>query len=112
VTFDPDNIRIIATNNSGEENGNFTSFNCYRLNSSLNSSKQRPIFLCLVGLWCIAVYNCLCTFAGNKKDVAAEEKDLIENDGMKKCPFCAEIIKNEAIKCKHCGSDLMRFTTG
>jgi hypothetical protein len=25
---------------------------------------------------------------------------------QKKCPFCAELIKKEALKCKHCGSEL------
>lgn len=25
----------------------------------------------------------------------------------KQCPFCDESIKKEAIKCKHCGTDLM-----
>lgn len=24
----------------------------------------------------------------------------------KKCKFCAEVVKAEAVKCKHCGSDL------
>ena len=25
---------------------------------------------------------------------------------LKKCPFCAEMVKVEAVKCKHCGSDI------
>ncbi|MCK6678245.1 zinc ribbon domain-containing protein [Enterobacter asburiae] len=41
-----------------------------------------------------------------RKDVVAEEKEMVAFEGMKKCPFCAELVKREAIKCKHCGSDI------
>lgn len=40
-----------------------------------------------------------------KSDTASIEKEKIESGG-KKCPFCAEIIKKEAVVCKHCGSKL------
>lgn len=29
-----------------------------------------------------------------------------EHGEFKKCPFCAESVRKEAVKCKHCGSSL------
>ena len=42
--------------------------------------------------------------AGENRE-KAEEKKITSGD-FKKCPFCAELIKSEAVVCKHCGREI------
>lgn len=44
-----------------------------------------------------------------RADPVALEKRTMQTGGMRKCPFCAELVKKEAIVCRHCGKDLPAY---
>ena len=54
-------------------------------------------FLVPIGALFVALSN-------NTSEQAAVVKG--ESGDFRKCPFCAESVRKEAVKCKHCGSDL------
>jgi len=41
-----------------------------------------------------------------KTDNKSVENQRIQDGDLKKCPYCAELVKKEAIVCRYCGKDI------
>jgi len=42
-----------------------------------------------------------------KENTAKVEAEALASGEMRKCPYCAELVKKEAKVCKHCGREFL-----
>jgi hypothetical protein len=63
------------------------------------------LLLSWIGVIIIAVMSPSEEFLDEQK--REEEKRLLEKGEMKKCAFCGELIKTEALVCRHCGKEVI-----
>lgn len=66
-----------------------------------NNMEAKPAAMALVAFLCPVVGFIVAIMVDNKEEMASRKGEF---GNLRKCPFCAESIRKEAVKCKHCGS--------
>lgn len=62
----------------------------------------------LIGIGLLIVGAIFIAFGGRKG--ASTSDSVVDHEQTKKCPFCAETIKKEAVLCRYCGKELPKIS--
>jgi hypothetical protein len=57
-------------------------------------------------LWIVALIHSLCISREDNRDSALGTNVRLQTPTSRKCPFCAEYVKYEAIVCRYCSRSL------